>query len=110
MNTLLALSQVKLAEPVNKFAPEPYPICVAVSVSGVDATLSVVPVNERFVPNVISSITPVPAVARPINLFVVTEVLMLGVAPPDEVNGKVAVTFVTPPAAIAVGIHFVPSN
>ena len=57
----------------------------------------VVPVNDKLVPRIISSIAPVPAVPRPTNLFVAIEVETLGVAPPLDVIGVVAVTLVIPP-------------
>jgi hypothetical protein len=48
-------------------------------------------------PIMISSITPAPAVDLPINLLVFIRVDIIGVEPPDEVIGLVAVTEVTPP-------------
>jgi hypothetical protein len=58
---------------------------------------NVVPDNERLVPNVISSIIPVPAVPLPISLLVAIDVEMTGAVPPDDVIGLVAVTPVTVP-------------
>jgi hypothetical protein len=44
---------------------------------------------------VISSITPVPAVDRPIKVLVDIDVLIVGVVPPELVIGPVAETLVT---------------
>lgn len=53
------------------------------------AAFSVVPVNERLVPRVISSITHVPAVPRHISLLVVIDVVMVRSAdrsPPQDIG------------------------
>ena len=67
---------------------EPKSISVSVSEKLHPAAFSVVQVKERLVPSVISSITPVPAVPRPMSLLVVIDVVSVLFAdrspPPDS--------------------------
>ena len=60
----------------------------------------VVPVKLKFVPRVISSITPVPEVPRPTNLFVETDVVIvpLTVIIPPEINPAVDIDVTVPVA------------
>jgi hypothetical protein len=55
------------------------------------------PERVNPVPTEICSITPVPAVDLPTNLFVSIDVVILGVVPPVDNNGAEAVTPETPP-------------
>jgi hypothetical protein len=75
-----------------------------ISNSGDKLSDAVVPVADKVPadrlspePIIISSITPAPAVDLPINLLVFIRVDIIGVEPPDEVIGLVALTEVTPP-------------
>ena len=70
----------------------------AVTVPPLLVAFKVVPVSERFVPRIISSITPDKAVPRPTNLLVVIDVVIVPVvviAPPD-IKPAVAILVTVP--------------
>ena len=64
----------------------------------------VVPVKLKFVPRVISSITPDNDVPLPNNLFVAIKVETLGVVPPLDVKIELAVTLVTVPLPLLLKV------